>query len=155
MDNLHYFKKEEFERDGYNWFEDMDTRLLVLIDVLRYRFDDTIEISSHPRAIGRHDGDSGSYHNIDKHEKVYAIDLLPKGTKNKTVFEEVLDHAFDLGFTGIGAYPYWDPRPGIHVDTRPDRDPKDPATWGYIKEDNEVKSVSLDEALEKFDDYVK
>lgn len=151
MTKLYYFSQSEFERNDKNWYDNCDTRLLVLIDSLRFKFGDPISISPHPRAIGRNDGDHGSYHNIDKHGKVYAIDLLPKGTEDKEIFEYVIELAFNTGFTGIGVYPHWNPRPGIHVDTRPDREPNDPANWGFIRnEDDEIEMVSIEKALEKF-----
>ncbi len=54
----------------------------------------------------------------------------------------------EIGFTGIGVYPHWDPYPGIHGDVRVDRAPGTPAVWGMLNNDRGKQyQVTLNEAL--------
>ena len=141
--NLHYFKPGEFRE----WWGRMDPRLLVLLDTLRHRYSYPIAISPHPRAIGREDGGS-SWHDYKTHGRVYAVDVLPADSQRRDRMQWLVEEAQRLGFTGIGVYPGWEPRPGLHVDTRTEREPGDPATWGYIN----GKAVALSDALAAIDD---
>lgn len=133
---LRYFKPDEFR----GWWDQMDPALLVLLDRLRARLAPLtpdaggvpISISPHPRAIGRHDGPDGdSQHNIDRWGEVRAIDVMPH--IGRQYRRNVVGIAIDVGFTGVGVYPDWEPRWGLHLDTRQDRKPGDPATWSGIR----------------------
>ena len=145
--NLWFFSRSEFYRNDTDWFPYIDPRLLVLLDSLRCIIKSPIAISPHPRAVGRNDGDSSSMHNIDKHGRVFAVDTLPAQSYKHKYISTYVRLAKELGFTGIGVYPDWTPRPGLHLDTRTDRDVGNPATWGYV--DGEF--VSIDKALEVID----
>jgi len=133
---LHYFKRSEFR--GY--FDLMDKRLLVLLDTLRHISGTPISVSAHPRAIGRQDGNS--WHNYRKHGHIYAIDVMPYDKP-----KYVLSIAMDLGFTGIGYYPDWNPRAGLHLDTRTNEDPEYPALWGGINVNGVQRYTTLESAL--------
>lgn len=56
--------------------------------------------------------------------------------------------AVDTGFTGIGFYPDWNPKPGFHIDVRHDGKPGVPVTWGYVGTGTNKTRVSMNEALE-------
>lgn len=62
---------------------------------------------------------------------------MPKPPQGATVEERRrwLQVAKLAGFTGVGLYPDWKPRPGMHLDVRPDRTPTNPATWAGIRND--------------------
>jgi len=144
---LNHFGIKEFSRNGVDWFRYMDPRLLVMLDTWRFYTDTPIYVSGSPQAVGRNLGeDSPSQHNVDYHGIVRAVDVLPEGTENNEQVINLLSAAKQLGFTGIGFYPQWSPRPGFHVDTRVTDHPSDPATWGYV--DGEY--ISLERALEFF-----
>lgn len=148
IDNhLTYFKESEFERNGRNWFDSCHPKLLVLTDVFRRMWGAPIEISPHPKAIGRHDGDS--YHNVDQHGWVMALDVMPHTMYDQRRSTDALAIASRIGFGGFGLYPDWEPRPGIHLDIRP-RTSKYITKWGGIDVDGTQKYVKFDIALSKF-----
>jgi len=130
--NLRYFKPHEFR----GWWDSMGPDLLVLLDRFRASLSVLtndpggvpIIISPHPRAIGRHDGPDGtSQHNVDKWGEVRAVDVMPMlGRRHR---RNAVGIAIDVGFTGVGVYPDWEPRWGLHLDTRH----ADLATWSGIK----------------------
>lgn len=134
MLNLCFFRRGEFHRGSENWWPRMDARLLVLLDALRAMHGAPVAISDHPRALGRRDGDrSASQHNVDYTGGIVrAVDVMPAGSEDPAAVEAFIVAAVEVGITGIGVYPGWSPRPGVHLDTRPDRDVGDPATWGRI-----------------------
>lgn len=140
--HLYYFDPHEFVRGGISWMPQMDPRLLVLLDLLRDKWGKPIRISLSSGAVGRRDK-SASWHNVARHGRCCAVDIVPE---IETTAEA---HAFftlakDLGFTGIGVYRDWEStRFGFHLDTRTDKWPGYPATWGRVDGDY----VSLDEAM--------
>lgn len=122
----------------------MCPRLLVLLDVAR-TMHGRIEISSALGAVGRRKGDDRSQHNIEYWNEVRAVDCFVIGVKTQKEAREFYHLARNVGFTGIGVYPQWtnnygEQQVGFHLDTRRDRDPKNPATWGQV--DNEWVSLS-------------
>ena len=138
---LHYFKTEEFRGQKSK----IDPRLLILLDTFRHVWGQPVAISAHPNAIGRDNGDS--YHNYVKHGEVYAIDVMPFGIEG---YEDALRAAAAarmVGFTGIGFYPHWKPRPGLHLDTRPNRHPDNPALWGGIRVNGRQVYTEMEDAL--------
>jgi hypothetical protein len=152
--HLYHFRSWEFVRaDKYGnpiqWWDQMSPRLLVMIDILRYRHGALIEVSQHDRAIGRQLGtDNGSQHNIDRHGEVRAIDLMFPHVKTQADAERLVRQAKECGFTGIGIGPFWTPHFGMHLDCRHERQPGTPATWGYVLNNGKQITVSLEDALE-------
>lgn len=87
-------------------------------------------ISPAKGAVGRRDGYSGnSQHNYDRWGEVRALDIMPFGMTTALARKRAFNLAKQVGFTGIGVYPEWTPRPGLHVDVRMDRTEGNPATW--------------------------
>lgn len=146
--DLRYWSASEFIRGDTDWYRRMSPRLLVLLDSFRHRWDDVCEVSPHPRALGRYDGDSYGQHNIDRYGEVRAIDFFPHGMEGAALAHKAVSIARSTGFTGIGAYPQWDPRPGLHLDVRVDEEPGHPATWGGVDGENGQVWVGLQQALE-------
>lgn len=146
---LYYFTPPEFNRAGNNWFPLMDGRLLVLLDVLRFRLGVPINLSGHRDAIGRRLGqESRTQHNIDRHGAVHAVDFFVDGVHSGEQAKRVVDEMRGLGFTGIGVYPLWTNNQGrlqvgFHGDTRINNRPGRAAEWGYIG----AKAVSIDAAI--------
>lgn len=151
---LRYFKPHEFR----GWWDDMDPALLVLLDRFRARLAPltpdpggvVVRVSPHPRAIGRHDGAKGtSQHNIDRWGEVRAIDVMPM--IGRQYRRNVVGIAIDVGFTGVGLYPDWNPSWGLHLDVRQDREQGKPATWSGIKiwDHDQQKMVQTYRALEQ------
>ena len=130
---LVYFDEHEFVRGGVAWFPLMDERMLVLLDVLRHRVEKPFIISNSKDALGRHAGDSQSWHNIDKHGAVFAVDGYFEGVTTLDQTLHVVDKATAIGMTGIGVYRDWQQAPfGFHFDARTDHRPGYPATWGRV-----------------------
>ena len=149
---LHFFRPAEFGPTPYredNWWHEMCPRLLVLTDTFRFQWAKPITISNNNFALGRRLGQgSESQHNIDKHGEVRALDCFPGGIKTRSDAEYAVSLAKELGFTGIGFYPHWNGGPGLHLDTRRDREPGAPSIWGAVNnEQGKQIYVSLEEAL--------
>lgn len=147
--HLYHWTRDEFERDGVNWFEEMDHRLLVLLDVFRDQWEAKVIISPHPAALGRRLGTKVSDHNVDLHGRVLAADVMPVGMNTRAQVEHAIRIAKYIGFTSIGFYPDWLPAPGLHLGTRLDRMPGTPAIWGAVRPEPSRRQayVSLDQAL--------
>lgn len=127
-----YFSPSEFGK----WFDRMNPGLLAGLDVLREEFGAPVEISAAGGSLGRHLERDGSLHNVDLQGQVYAADvLIPAGMDVDDAFERAIGLRV---FSGVGVYPDWKPRAGLHVDMRhlapvnptPARTPRNPATWG-------------------------
>ena len=157
---LYFFEQGEFLReDKYanpmNWFDHMNPRLLVILDILRYQWalhkrrEARILISPHPKAIGRQMGKGKlSDHNIDHWGEVNGIDVFPEflsGVKDAKAFRDI---AILATVTAVGFYPHWKPQAGFHIACRPDRLPGDPALWGFIGRPQ--RQVSFNQALEAY-----
>lgn len=109
---MKHFTQAEFQ----GWFPLMNKDLLEKLDELRELCGSAISLSPAEGAIGRRMGLSKrSYHNLDYHGSVMAVDVMPA--------HDDLAHMFKLakqvGFGGIGLYPHWKPRHGLHLDVRP------------------------------------
>lgn len=115
----------------------MAPRLLILLDVLRFRLRSEIHISGNEAALGRELGPlSQSEHNVDVWGEVLAVDCFVSGVYFQEQAEAVVAEATQLGFTGIGIYPDWknntgERQVGFHLGVRPTKRMGDPATWGF------------------------
>lgn len=137
--NLEYYKPSDF---GV-WFPFMDKKLLIGIDELSRAVGAKMEVSPAPGAVGR--TGTTSQHNLGIDFKVRALDLLiPEGESLERVYIEAKNLHM---FSGIGLYPDWQPRPGVHLDTRIDRTPSAPAQWSGIKVAGVQKYFGIDEAF--------
>lgn len=130
-----YFAAREF---GV-WANRVHPALLFALDVLRDTLGAPVAISPAAGALGRRLGGSSSLHNVDVFGMVYAADvLLPLSWGVAEGFDAARNVRL---FSGIGVYPFWKPRPGLHVDVRhlsavnPTRGatPLKPATWGAVR----------------------
>lgn len=130
--HLHYFDPGEFFRGGIDWYARMDPRLLVLLDVFRHKWGAKVKVSPHEHAVGRFGGNSESQHNVARWGECRACDVMPEGMDTEQRGNEALKLAIEIGFNGAGIYPHWEPGPGLHLDTRRDRDPGNPALWGAV-----------------------
>ena len=128
----------------------MPADLIVKLDVLRHQWEKPIFISKHPKAIGRKSGKSQSYHNIEYHGMVLAIDIQPEGLYKQSDAYGFYLLAQDVGFTGIGFYPNWNPNAGFHLDVRRERRPRDPALWGFVMRNEQLVQTSINDALDTF-----
>lgn len=140
------------------WVNRIHPALLFALDVLRDTLGSTLSISPAPGALGRWLGGSSSLHNVDVFGMVYAADvLLPLSWGVGEGFEAARDLRL---FSGIGVYPFWKPRPGLHVDVRhlsalnPSKGatPLRPATWGAVRgAGGRQEYVSAAAALARFE----
>ena len=123
---LRYFTRDEF---GPYWHL-MSVDLLLMVDEFRHQLGYPVSISKAVGAIGRpvidgdensEDGAEKSYHNYLIHGEIMALDLMPSPIFGATQEERRrwLTIAERVGFTGVGIYPDWRPRAGLHVDVRP------------------------------------
>lgn len=149
--NLYYFTQPEFERGGRNWYSDMDPRLLILMDVFRHRWGRPVQISPHPKALGRvMDESKLSDHNFTRWGVVLAADVMPEGMDTRADAEHALELANEIGLTSIGLYPHWQPGPGLHLGTRRECRPGGPALWGAVRnEHGKQVYCTLDQAVAK------
>lgn len=120
------------------WADMMHPALLFALDVLRDELNAPVVISPAKGSLGRRMGKATSLHNVELHGMVYAADvLLPLAWGVGEGFEAARDLRL---FSGIGVYPFWKPRPGLHLDVRhlsamnPSKGatPLSPATWGAV-----------------------
>lgn len=140
------------------WLNRVHPALLFALDVLRDTLNAPVVISPSAGALGRRLGGSSSLHNVDVFGMVYAADVLLPVSWG---VEEGFDAARNVRlFSGIGVYPFWKPRPGLHVDVRhlsavnPTKGatPLKPATWGAVRgAGGRQEYVSASAALARFE----
>ena len=130
-----WFARDEFGK----WAYMMHPGLLFALDVLRDALNALVVVSPAYGSLGRRMGMSTSLHNVDFHGMVYAVDvLLPMAWGAAEGFEAARELRL---FSGIGVYPFWKPRAGLHLDVRhlsrrnPSKGatPRTPATWGAVR----------------------
>lgn len=133
-----YVPRHFSDREFGAWAGRIQPALLYALDVLRETLEAPVVISPAPGSLGRRLGGSKSLHNIDVFGMVYAADvLLPLSCGVTEGYEAALNVRL---FSGVGVYPFWKPRAGLHLDVRhlsamnPSKDatPLNPATWGAI-----------------------
>lgn len=149
-----WFAPQEFGA----WVNRVHPALLLALDVLRDTLNAPVVISPAPGALGRGLGGSSSLHNVDVFGMVYAVDvLLPVSWGVEEGFDAARNTRL---FSGIGVYPFWKPRPGLHVDVRhlsavnPTKGatPLNPATWGAVRgAGGRQEYVSAAAALARFE----
>lgn len=133
---LRYFTAGEFGE----WWPLMSTELLQKLDEFRHRLGVPVMISPASGSLGRYLGPTSlSQHNVDMWGEVRAADVMFSGVDLETAYQI----AKDVGFTGIGAYPDWNPKPGLHLDVR--QAPL--ALWSGIKESGQQVYKSISEAF--------
>ncbi len=152
-----WFEPAEFGQ----WWPWMCPGLVAGLDVLRGELGVPVEISPAKGSLGRWEGRLGSLHNVERHGLCYAADVL-------IPVSWPVDEAFFLAqglkiFSGIGVYPFWKPRAGLHLDMRhlapqnptPGRVPRSPSTWGAVRDKfgNQVY-VTAAEALARWGEEV-
>ena len=143
---MRYFSPNEFIRNNTQWLDFCDPKLLEYLDEFRHQWGSPVSISASPFALGRHQGPDGrSQHNVDKDGILRAADIMPTNINSKEDMERAVALAEYVGFNGIGIYPHWQPRVGLHVDVRPNR-----ARWAGIRnrETGIQTYISLQEGLE-------
>lgn len=129
-----HFEAEEFR----SWSDDMSSRLITMMDVLRFMCGHPIEVSDHEDSLGRELGpNQQSAHNIDHWAEVLAMDGFVSGVYYREQAEGIVDLARKIGFTGIGVYTDTRNNRGehqvmFHFDVRPTEDMGSPATWGRV-----------------------
>lgn len=147
------FRPSEFVRKGSvadkeptSWYEHMDLNLLQMLDDFRDQWGMAVFVSRAPGAVGRQAGPNiNSYHNIDRWGAVRAVDVMPLNMDTATASLEAVRLAERVGFRGIGVYPHWNPRPGLHLDNR-----QTLTKWGAIRRDGTQQYVDFDEAVTNF-----
>lgn len=133
-----YVPRHFSEREFGAWADQIHPALLFGLDVLRETLEAPVVISPAPGSLGRRLGASMSLHNVNVYGMVYAADvLLPLSWGVAEGYEAALQLRL---FSGLGVYPFWTPRPGLHLDVRhlsavnPSKGatPLNPATWGAV-----------------------
>ena len=145
-------------REFGTWANRVHPALLFALDVLRETLGSPVVISPAAGSLGRRRGGSSSLHNVDVFGMVYAADvLLPMAWGVAEGFEAARNVRL---FSGIGVYPFWKPRAGLHVDVRhlsavnPSKGatPLRPATWGAVRgAGGRQEYVSAAAALARFE----
>lgn len=152
-----WFEPAEFGQ----WWPWMCPGLVAGLDVLRGELGVPLEISPANGSLGRLAGSEGSLHNVERHGLCYAADVLIPASWP-------VDDAFYLAqrlkiFSGIGVYPFWKPRAGLHLDMRhlapqnptPGVVPRAPSTWGAVRDKfGKQIYVTAAEALAKWGESV-
>lgn len=119
---LKYFTAGQFGL----WYPLMNPQLLAKLDAFREAWGAPVEISSAAGSLGRHGGEAGSQHNVDRWGMVNAVDTFPKvktasGYRYIETVEErnrAFKVAQQVGFTGIGIYTDTSPGNLVHLDVR-------------------------------------
>ncbi|WP_299203295.1 hypothetical protein [uncultured Amphritea sp.] len=125
---LDRFKRSEFRE----WADDMALGQLLALDRFAKLWGAAVTVSGNAAALGRHMGPNElSQHNIDRWGEVRAVDVFPEGLTRENA-KIARDLAKQSGFSGIGVY-LDTSRPMMHLDTRPDRTPDNPAQWSRIE----------------------
>ena len=123
---LEFFKPSEFGL----WYPLIDDKLLIGLDEFRRQLDAPVVISPAPGALGRWSSD----YKTSQHYAIHGVRALDVLIPEHITLERAYNVARGVGmFSGIGVYPDWQPRHGLHLDTRKDRTPAAPATWAGIK----------------------
>jgi hypothetical protein len=139
--HLQYFDDDEFVNGHGDWWPMMSPRLLVLLDVLRFRLGRRISISNSDFALGRNLKDaSDSEHNVDKWGEVLAADVFISGIYTTAEARSIVREATKIGFTGIGVYAdtnnnYGSKQVMFHLGVRSTSSMGEPATWGRVNHD--------------------
>lgn len=95
----------------------MDADLLQKLDAFRAGWGHPVQVSPASGALGRHAGNSGSYHNVDKWGAVRAVDVFPDGLTADNAAAAV-ELAESVGLGGIGVYTDTRPSMMMHLDNR-------------------------------------
>ncbi len=134
--NLRHFTAAEF---GV-WWPLINPRLLTMLDEYRERLGVPVQISPALGAIGRIATGSESQHIPQPF--INAVDVMPKTDDLQYAYRV----AVETGFTGIGVYPDWQPRAGLHLDVRNDRVAGDPDKWSGIQTANGQEYFEVERA---------
>jgi len=140
---MKYFTPEEF----HGHYERLDPELKEMLDNFREQWGDVVNISPHPDAVGRTDGNG--FHNYKKHGSVKAVDVLPAGFYGPAAFKRGFAAAVSSGARGIGIYPDWRPQPGMHIDVgqRKGRSVDYVAKWSAFRIDGQQRYFNISRAL--------
>jgi hypothetical protein len=134
------------------WWPFMSPELVILLDDLSTAIGAKLERSPAEGTLGRLYGSTSSQHHAGTLVVRAADVLIPPGHSLRAVydvargFRTVNPAGETIGFHGIGVYPDWRPRPGLHLDVRPDRNPSNPAEWAGLKVDGEQVYRGVDQA---------
>jgi len=128
---LKYFTASEFGL----WWPLMNSDQLLKLDAFREAWGAPVMLSPAQGGIGRED-DSNSQHNVTLWGEVRATDIMPEGMNTAADRSRAVAIARAVGFTGIGIYPDWQPRAGLHLDVREPETPGHIATWAGLKDHN-------------------
>jgi len=128
---LKYFTASEFGL----WWPLMSKDLLLKLDAFREAWGAPVALSPAQGGIGREDN-SNSQHNVSLWREVRAVDVMPEGMNTAADRSRAVAIAKAVGFTGIGIYPDWNPRAGLHLDVRKPETPGYVATWAGLKDHN-------------------
>lgn len=133
---LKHFTPREFGP----WWPMMDGRLLRLLDEYREQLGVPVMISPAPGALGRiGPSDHESDHNVMRWGRVLAVDVMPVGVDLEHAYQVaravrvIEEDRGPVGFSAVGVYPDWSPRPGLHLGTRRTRSAEDPALWAGVR----------------------
>jgi len=141
---MKYFDKSEF---GDSW-PVMSQDLMEKLDEWRGLLGFPVFISPAQGALSRYLGsEKTSQHNVDKWGECRAADVMSKHFDTVDDMRRGYECAKKVGFTGIGASMIWRPHSGFHLDVRQDRQPGNPAKWGYARIDGIQKTVGIDVVL--------
>lgn len=147
---MKWFDREEFVRphphtgEKVDWWRKMDPNLLKIMDQFREMWGTYVIISPSPWALGRFTNTS-SQHSYPRQGMVKGVDLMPYGIEARGL-KEAYNIALQTGAGGIGLYPDWSPRPGIHLDSRPKG--TRPAQWAGIRDSQgRQRYVGVEEAF--------
>jgi len=144
---MKHFKPEEFG----GWYDQLNPSLKRNLDDLRGAWGQPIVISPVKGAVGRKKGKANtSQHNVDRWGEVRAVDVMPVGIKTLNDARLFRAMAEDHGFAGIGFYPFWNPRPGFHLDIRVAECEGCVAQWGGVLYKGKQIYVGMATALNKF-----
>ena len=124
----------DFNFDFRKWKASVDEKLLESLKSFSEKIETEFFISPAPGSIGRHGGTSMSMHNVDRWGTVKAIDIMFSNLEfNAESVKKILNAAKKSNFGGVGVYPHWQPRWGVHLDIRKKKKNGKIAKWARNK----------------------
>lgn len=137
--SLRHFSASDFGL----WFPLINTKTLINLDEFREVLGYPVYVSPVVGAVGRLPG--AGVRNGSSHIPSPLIDAVDVMTD--APLSEAYDAARKVGFHGIGLYPDWKPRQGLHLDMRSERTAQNPATWSALRVAGKQQYFGIERAL--------
>lgn len=128
---IDYFRPSEFiTPDGQSMLDFIHPDIIKAADEFRRRLGVPVMISPAAGAMARFSGSKTSQHYAVGRRST-ALDVMPAAGTSLRAAYRAAESVRLIG--GIGVYPDWRPRPGLHLDTRPRKPDGSVASWMGVR----------------------